>query len=140
MRRRAALTGLYLGVTSPAHAWIPRPACTSMMVLFRFGSTEYNNPDKQRFPSMAYEIRTNYFGPIKIVGHTAKNESGGMALSLARAEAVRDQLIASGISPAQITSVEGVADRQPWLKDDEPNAEDVRRRVEIFLKRDDTAC
>jgi len=48
-----------------------------MIVLFRFGSTEYNNPDKQRFPSMAYEIRTNYFGPIKIVGHTTKNETAG---------------------------------------------------------------
>ncbi len=111
-----------------------------MLVLFRFGSTEYNNPDKQRFPSTAYEIRTNYFGPIKIVGHTAKNETNGMALSLARAQTVRDQLIASGISPAQITSVEGVADRQPWVKDDERHAEDIRRRVEIFLKRDDTAC
>jgi outer membrane protein OmpA-like peptidoglycan-associated protein len=71
---------------------------------------------------------------IEVTGHTdrAGSDAYNMALSLRRANAVKDQLVREGIAANQIT-VMGRGESQPLL----PTADGVRepqnRRVEIVL-------
>ncbi len=134
MRRRFVLASLCVGAASPVLATLPpSPDSKTVWVHFQFGSTEIDNKTQQ-IAGIVGLTKYPYGGPIKIVGHTSKDEGEGMALSLARARALRDRLIEFGARPEQFVSIEGIADRQPFGVN-EPNIDAHNRRAEIFLVR-----
>jgi chemotaxis protein MotB len=78
-------------------------------------------------------------GALSLRGHTdALPYNGGIgannwSLSAGRAEATRQALLAQGISEARFRKIEGVADREPLVRD---NPSDPRnRRMSILLMR-----
>ena len=134
MRRRLILACLCVGAASPALATLPpAPDKMTIPVFFQLGSTEINST-VQRIAGIVGLTKYPYGGPIKIVGHTSKDEPGGMALSLARAQALRDRLIEFGARSEQFVLIEGIADQQPFGVN-EPNVDAHNRRAEIFLER-----
>lgn len=134
MRRRFVLASLCVGAVSPALATLPpAPDKMTIPVFFQLGSTDINNKTQQ-IAGIVGLTKYPYVGAIRIVGHTSKDEAEGMALSLARARALRDRLIEFGARPDQFVSIEGIADRQPFGVN-EPNVDAHNRRAEIFLVR-----
>jgi chemotaxis protein MotB len=78
-------------------------------------------------------------GALSIRGHTdALPWNGGLgannwSLSAGRAEATRQAMLAGGIPEARFRKIEGVADREPLVRD---NPQDPRnRRISILLMR-----
>jgi chemotaxis protein MotB len=78
-------------------------------------------------------------GALSIRGHTdALPWNGGIgannwSLSAGRAEATRQALLADGVAEARFRKIEGVADREPLVRD---NPQDPRnRRISILLMR-----
>lgn len=135
MRRRLVLASLCVGAASPARATLPpSPHNRSITIFFQSGSTGIDNK-LQRIAGIVGLTKYPYNGPVKIVGHTSKDEVEGTTLSQARALAVHDRLIEFGARPEQFVSVEGIADRQPFAMND-PNNNALNRRVEIYLERD----
>ena len=72
--------------------------------------------------------------PVRIEGHTDATGSpdANRALSLRRAEAVRDALVAAGISPQRI-AVSGEGSAQPVASNDEAEGRARNRRVVVRL-------
>lgn len=76
---------------------------------------------------------------VRIVGHTDSSGSDAVnnPLSLDRAEAVRDYLVAQGV-PATRVQVEGRGEREPVADNASPEGRARNRRVEIFLSEPQT--
>lgn len=72
---------------------------------------------------------------ITVVGHTdrAGTDEANLALSVRRAEAVRDKLVAAGV-PAQIIQVIGRGELEPAVMTEDGMAEPLNRRVEISVR------
>ena len=72
---------------------------------------------------------------ILIVGHTDRRgpEDANLALSVARAQAVRKVLEAQGIAPARI-AIEGRGESEPLVTSGHDYARELNRRVQIFLR------
>jgi outer membrane protein OmpA-like peptidoglycan-associated protein len=71
---------------------------------------------------------------LTVVGHTDSvgTDAANQALSLARAQAVRNFLIAHGVSPNRIRAV-GRGENQPVAQNDTPENRAQNRRVEIVI-------
>ena len=71
---------------------------------------------------------------LTVVGHTDSvgTDAANQALSLARAQAVRNYLIANGVSPNRIRAV-GRGENQPVAQNDTPENRAQNRRVEIVI-------
>ena len=82
-------------------------------------------------------------GSLSIRGHTdalpwngpngTKSGANNWSLSAGRAEATRQQLLRHGIAEARFRKIEGVADREPLIRD-KPN-DPRNRRISILLMR-----
>ena len=72
-----------------------------------------------------------------MVGHTDTNGSAqrNLALSVARADAVRDELVASGIVGLRITTL-GEGGTKPLVTNDSPANRRKNRRIEIKVSTD----
>jgi OmpA-OmpF porin, OOP family len=81
------------------------------------------------------EIAKRAAPEITVIGHTdrAGTEEANFRLSLQRAEAVRDLLVAGGMS-AEIIQVVGRGELEPEVKTDDGIAEPLNRRVEISVR------
>ena len=106
--------------------------------MFQLGTTVLT-PDAAALLDAIGELLTGEFGGVSIRGHTdALPWNGGAgannwSLSAGRAEATRQALLADGISEARFHKIEGVADREPLVRD---NPSDPRnRRISILLMR-----
>jgi OOP family OmpA-OmpF porin len=74
---------------------------------------------------------------LRVEGHTdsRSSDSYNMKLSQSRAEAVRDYLVAQGVSGKRLAAV-GRGEREPLDARETPDAWDLNRRVEfIIVKR-----
>jgi flagellar motor protein MotB len=105
--------------------------CAAVAMVFPIGTAEPPpRPWAIKLPP-AYKTKAT---PIDVTGHAdrAGGDAYNMALSLRRANMVKDQLVREGIAANQITVV-GRGESQPLL----PTADGVRepqnRRVEIVL-------
>lgn|GEM_PF-2429639 len=137
MRRRFVLASLGVGAASPVLATPPPPPQRHTISIFFDQGSTWINTELHKFKGIAHATKYPYSGPIRIVGHTSKDEEEGMALSLARAQGTRDRLIEFGVRPQQFESVEGVADQQPL----DPKDDGLNRRVVISLEQPCTgAC
>jgi OmpA-OmpF porin, OOP family len=69
---------------------------------------------------------------VEIIGHTdnSGNRASNIALSQARADAVKGYLVAKGISPQQLTT-NGVGPDQPVASNDTTDGRARNRRIEF---------
>ena len=106
--------------------------------MFQLGTTVLT-PDAAALLDAIGELLTGELGGVSIRGHTdALPWNGGAgannwSLSAGRAEATRQALLADGIGETRFRKIEGVADREPLVRD---NPSDPRnRRISILLMR-----
>lgn len=106
--------------------------------MFQLGTTVLTGEAAQLLEAIGTMVGPE-LGAISIRGHTdALPWRGGMgannwSLSAGRAEATRQALLRDGIAEARFRRIEGVADREPLIRD---NPEDPRnRRISILLMR-----
>jgi OmpA-OmpF porin, OOP family len=123
--------------TAPA-APPPPPATAaapSFMVFFDWDKSDLNAQSIDTIQRAAAAYRTKGGAQIKATGHTDRSgpEVYNMALSLRRANAVKDALVQAGVRESDI-SVVGLGESQPLV----PTADGVReaqnRRVEIVMR------
>lgn len=117
--------------------------------LFRFDGRSLSDllPEgRRRLETLASDIRSA--GPVEsigITGHTDRLGSAAynQALSLARAETVRDYLVRSGV-PAQAIHVQGKGETEPKVQCTQPSkraelidclAPNRRVEIEVFMRR-----
>ena len=106
--------------------------------MFQLGTTVLTGEAAQLLEAIGAMVGPE-MGAISIRGHTdALPWRGGMgannwSLSAGRAEATRQALLRDGIAEARFRRIEGVADREPLIRD---KPEDPRnRRISILLMR-----
>ena len=105
------------------------------MLYFETDSDQLTPESKAEAPLMLREVAARPAAEVVVIGHT--DRYGALdhndRLSLARAEAVRRQLIELGFDPASL-SVEGRGEREPLV----PTADEVResnnRRAEVNVR------
>ena len=110
-----------------------RPA--SFLLYFLEGKDELTAESRIELDKVFAELRLRPLPDIVVIGHTdtvgslARND----ALSLARAERVREMLVGLGIPPAQV-QVAGRGEREPLVPTEDEVAEPRNRRVEISVR------
>jgi outer membrane protein OmpA-like peptidoglycan-associated protein len=113
----------------------PPPQVTSFMVFFDWDRSNLSAQALATIQQAANAYKTKGSARITATGHTDKSgpEAYNMALSLRRANAVKDALVRDGV-PATAISVIGKGKTQPLV----PTADGVRepqnRRVEIVIQ------
>lgn len=111
----------------------PRPK--SFLLYFITDSDELTPESRALLPAILDEVGKRPAPEVVVTGHTDRVGSveHNDKLSLARAEAVRDQLAALGIDKAHIL-VAGRGEREPLVPTDDDVAEPKNRRVEIEVR------
>jgi outer membrane protein OmpA-like peptidoglycan-associated protein len=119
--------------------WCVEPAmmitAPSFIVFFDFDKSDLTPAAQDTIAKAAAAYKTKGGAQLKASGHTdrAGTEEYNMALSLRRANAVKDQLVRDGVAASDI-SVVGLGESQPMV----PTADGVReaqnRRVEIVIR------
>jgi outer membrane protein OmpA-like peptidoglycan-associated protein len=111
----------------------PRPV--SFLLYFLEGKDELT-PDSQRVIQQIFaEIERRPAPEIAVIGHTDRVGSVQFndALSMRRAQKIRDDLVGLGISADQI-QVAGRGEREPLVATEDEIAEPRNRRVEISVR------
>ena len=110
-----------------------RPA--SFLLYFLEGRDELTPDSKQVVGSILSEIAKRSAPEIVVIGHTDRVGSvpSNDALSLRRAERMRDELVKAGI-PAERISVAGRGEREPLVPTADEVPEPRNRRVEINVR------
>jgi outer membrane protein OmpA-like peptidoglycan-associated protein len=125
--------------TTDRTVWCAEPAMVivapSFMVFFDWDKSDLSAQALETIQRAATAYRTKGGAQIKATGHTDRSgpETYNMALSLRRANAVKNALVRAGVSESDI-SVVGLGESQPLV----PTADGVReaqnRRVEIVIR------
>jgi outer membrane protein OmpA-like peptidoglycan-associated protein len=110
-----------------------RPA--SFLLYFLEGRDDLTPESKQVVGSILTEITKRPAPEIVVIGHTDRvgTVPYNDALSLRRAERMRDELVKAGI-PAERISVAGRGEREPLVPTADEVAEPRNRRVEINVR------
>lgn len=103
--------------------------------VFAVGSSQLSEAAQVRFQEVARILRANPDAQIRVAGYT---DSTGDArynrdLSLKRALAVRNALVADGVAPQRI-EIAGYGDASPVASNDTPAGRAINRRVELELR------
>ena len=108
---------------------------TSFILYFLEGRDELTPESKQVIGSILAEIAQRPAPEIIVIGHTDRvgTVPYNDALSLRRAERVRDELIKAGI-PAESIRVAGRGEREPLIPTPDEVPEPRNRRVEINVR------
>ncbi|HAM52874.1 MAG TPA: hypothetical protein DCP92_20065 [Nitrospiraceae bacterium] len=111
------------------------PAPVSFLFYFFYDTTELTAESKARIPEVLSIANNRAFYEISIIGHTDTTGSDeyNMKLSFARAEAVRDTLVAYGIHSSQI-ELSYFGKREPLIPTGDNVREPRNRRVEVVVK------
>ncbi len=107
----------------------------SFMVFFDWDKSDLNATAIETIAKAAAAYRAKGGAQIKATGHTDTSgpETYNMALSLRRANAVKDALVRDGV-PANDISVVGLGESQPLVKTADGVREAQNRRVEIVIR------
>jgi len=110
-----------------------RPA--SYIVYFSNGNNEITTESAAAIEQMKADMKSRSAPQITVIGHTDRVGSmeANDALSLKRAQLMRDTLIAGGIPETQIEA-SGSGEREPLVKTEDEVAEPMNRRVEINVR------
>ena len=111
----------------------PRPQ--SFMLYFERDSDQLTPDSASQAQAALAEIAARPVADVIVIGHT--DRTGELtyndALSLQRAEAVREKLIAEGGDPARITAT-GRGEREPLVPTDDEVPEAKNRRAELSVR------
>jgi outer membrane protein OmpA-like peptidoglycan-associated protein len=111
----------------------PRPV--SYILYFITGKDELTPESQQMMEQIKAELTRRAYPEITVIGHT--DSVGGPAyndaLSLKRAEAMRQRLVEAGISP-ELIKVAGRGSREMIVQTDAGVSEPRNRRVEINVR------
>jgi outer membrane protein OmpA-like peptidoglycan-associated protein len=111
------------------------PAPRSFMVYFMIGSDEFTEESKVSVNALLTEMANRPSPEITAIGHTDRLGTDQMndALSLQRAQRVKEMLIERGVAAERI-SVAGRGEREPLVPTADEVAEPRNRRVEINVR------
>lgn len=103
-------------------------------VLFASGKYQLLEIAKEKLKDVAVALKDQGYKKIVVEGHTdsAGSEATNEALSLKRANAVREHLISHGIEASKITAV-GKGESTPVATNDTPDGRANNRRVELVV-------
>jgi outer membrane protein OmpA-like peptidoglycan-associated protein len=124
------------GPPAPPPPPVAEPAKTaSFMVFFDWDRSNLSQQALNTIRQAADQFKATGKARITATGHTDKSgpESYNMALSLRRANAVKDALVRDGV-PATAISVIGKGETQPLVQTADGVREPQNRRVEIVLQ------
>ena len=128
---------LKFGPPSPAVAPPPppAPAAPSFIVFFDWDRSNLSAQALNTIKQAAGSYKTKGSARVTATGHTDKSgpESYNMALSLRRANTVKDALVREGV-PATAISVIGKGETQPLVQTADGVREPQNRRVEIVIQ------
>ncbi len=125
--------------TTDRTVWCYEPAMVitapSFMVFFDFDKSDLTLVAQDTIRKAAMAYKTKGGAQITATGHTdrAGTEAYNMALSLRRANAVKDDLVRNGVAASDI-SVVGLGESQPMIPTPDGVREAQNRRVEIVLR------
>jgi OmpA-OmpF porin, OOP family len=134
----SVMLGLQLKFGAPAAAPPPpppMPAAPSFMVFFDWDRSNLSQQALNTIKQAANAYKTKGNARITATGHTDKSgpEAYNMALSLRRANAVKDALVREGV-PATAITVIGRGESQPLVQTADGVREPQNRRVEIVIQ------
>jgi opacity protein-like surface antigen len=135
----SVMLGLTLKFGPPAPAVAPPPApgpaAPSFMVFFDWDRSNLSAQALNTIKQAAAAYKTKGSARVTATGHTDKSgpESYNMALSLRRANTVKDALVREGV-PATAISVIGKGETQPLVQTADGVREPQNRRVEILVQ------
>jgi outer membrane protein OmpA-like peptidoglycan-associated protein len=129
-----------LGDAEPPPAAAPPTAWSKTVLeggLFAAGSDRLTPDAASPLSAVARQIRETKAGAVRIVGHTDGNGEAdkNRRLSLRRAQAVRDYLVATYGFDAARFAVEGQGATQPVASNETASGRRANRRVEVFVAR-----
>jgi OOP family OmpA-OmpF porin len=103
-------------------------------VTFAPGKAALTGPDPSSLRALVTWLAEHPDRSVELVGHTdsSGNPDSNTALSLARAEALRDRLIAAGIAPERVTA-RGAGPAFPRADNATAEGRQKNRRVEVML-------
>ncbi len=112
----------------------PPPAPQNFMVFFDWDSTKLSDASLNVLEQARDSYKNKQDARITATGHTdtTGSEAYNMALSLRRANAVKDALVKLGVPAAAITTV-GVGEKNLLVKTGDQVREPQNRRVEIAV-------
>jgi OmpA-OmpF porin, OOP family len=111
------------------------PPSERFVLQFEPGTTQLTAESQAQLPEILAQARQRPGGELVVVGHTDRTGSPQTndALSLQRAQAVRELLVVQGFSPELVEAV-GRGEREPVVPT-EPNVDEPRnRRAEIIVR------
>jgi len=111
------------------------PAARSFTVYFMIGSDEFTEESKTSVNALLTEMARRPSPEITAIGHTDRlgTDQINDALSLQRAQRVKEMLIERGVAADRI-SVAGRGEREPQVATADEVAEPRNRRVEINVR------
>jgi OOP family OmpA-OmpF porin len=130
-----AMEDLRIALTPPPPAPVPSAAPESFTLYFAFDSAAISENAASVIDDAIAASQRDNLGDFAVTGHAdrAGPEDYNLQLSLRRANAVRDALVARGISPSNI-SVAGRGEAEPAVPTPDGVPEQRNRRVEILLQ------
>ena len=134
----AVMLGLQFKFGSPAPAAAPAPpapAAPSFLVFFDWDRSNLSAQALNTIRQAAGQYKTKGSARVTTTGHTDKSgpEAYNMALSLRRANTVKDALVREGV-PATAIAVIGRGETQPLVQTADGVREPQNRRVEIVIQ------
>ncbi|MCX7365141.1 MAG: OmpA family protein [Alphaproteobacteria bacterium] len=134
----SVMLGLQVKFGAPAAAPPPPPpplAAPSFMVFFDWDRSNLSAQALNTIKQAAASYKTKGSARVTATGHTDKSgpEGYNMALSLRRANTVKDALVREGV-PATAISVVGRGETQPLVQTADGVREPQNRRVEIVIQ------
>lgn len=117
------------------------PGQLAAIIFFGHGSSDLDGRDRSVLRDVA-ELQRQRGGKLRLVGHSSsrtrnttpdEHQLANFDMSLARAEAVQEELLALGVA-SEVVQAEAVGDAEPVYHEFMPSGEAGNRRVEIFLE------
>jgi outer membrane protein OmpA-like peptidoglycan-associated protein len=111
------------------------PAPEQFLLYFRFESDELTDQSRALFPRILEALRNRPFPDLAVVGHTDTTGSAAsnIELGLKRANAIRNLLVAAGVS-ANVIEVTSHGEADLLVKTADGVLEPRNRRVEITIR------
>lgn len=107
----------------------------SFVLYFVTGGNEFTAESEAQLPAVVTEVAAVPAVEVIVIGHTDRvgTVEANDALSLRRAQVVRDRLIAAGVTSDKIIAV-GRGEREPVMQTADEVAEPRNRRVEVKVR------
>ena len=107
----------------------------AFLLYFELGGATLTEASKAQLPTILERAGARKGGEIIVIGHTDRvgTVPANDALSLERAQAIRQMLIDQGFKPDRIDAV-GRGERTPLIPTDDEVAEPQNRRAEIIVR------